>query len=123
MTLVTAILQSAHQIRRALRKDNLALKHNRVTRKVDRFLRFDIDQVRQMLANGALAVFVERGRGPKSASIRQWTEAGIEMVKTRIDQLDRDDETSQHVGDGPVRLDVRTKLVSAKKRFTAEESI
>ena len=45
------------------------------------------------------------------------------MIKARIDQLDRDDETTQNVGDGAMRIDVGAKFVSAKKRVPREERI
>ena len=68
-----------------------------------------------MIADGALAVFVERRRKPDRAAIGQRTEAGIEMIKARIDQFDRDDETAQHIRDRAMRLDVGAKFVTAEQ--------
>src|SRR3984893_9104379 len=45
------------------------------------------------------------------------------MIKARIDKLDRDDETSEHVCDCSVGIDVGTKFVPAKKHVAAEERI
>src|SRR5438132_10860814 len=76
-----------------------------------------------MATNGALAVFIE-GRGePDCASVGQRTKTGIEMIKTRIDQLDRNDKASKQVGDGTVGLDIATKFVTAKESIATEESV
>ena len=45
------------------------------------------------------------------------------MIKARIDQLDRNDETAKHVRDGAMRLDVGAKFVTAEKRVAAEERV
>src|SRR5436190_7497827 len=76
-----------------------------------------------MFADGALAVFVECSWKPNRRTIGQRTKAGIEMIKARIDKLDRDDKAAKHVCDGAMRLDVRTKLIPAKECVTAKESI
>ena len=48
-----------------------------------------------MIADGALAIFIEGGGKPKRAAIGQRAKAGIDVIKARIDQLDRDDEAAQ----------------------------
>src|ERR1700730_1863453 len=45
------------------------------------------------------------------------------MIKARIDKLDRDDETSEHVCDCSVGIDVGTKFVPAKKHVAAAEPV
>ena len=75
-----------------------------------------------MIANGALAVFIKRRREPDRAAIRQRTKASVEMIKARIDQLDRDDETAENVRDRAMRIDVGAEFVSAKKRVAARRA-
>src|SRR5438105_5440409 len=83
----------------------------------------DIDELVYVSTNGALAVFIE-GRGePDCASVGQRTKTGIEMIKTRIDQLDGNDKASKQVGDGTVGLDIATKFVTAKESISTEERI
>ena len=88
-----------------------------------RLLRLDVDQIMEVIANRALAVFIERRREPKRAAVGQRAKAGIDVVKTRIDQLDRNDEATQEIGDGAVRIDVGAKFVAAKKDVAAEERV
>ena len=45
------------------------------------------------------------------------------MIKARIDKFNRDDQATQHVGDGAMRLDVGTEFVAAEKRIAAKERI
>jgi len=87
------------------------------------FFRLDVNQISQMIANRALAIFIKRGGKPKGPAIRQRTEAGIDVVKTRIDQLDGDDEATEEIGDGAVRIDVGAKFVAAKKHIAAKERV
>src|SRR6266404_7802253 len=76
-----------------------------------------------MAANGALAVFIKGRREPDRAIVGQRTKAGIEVIKTWIDQLDRDDKTSKHVRDGTVGLDIAAKFVTAKESIATEECV
>src|SRR6266446_2457537 len=76
-----------------------------------------------MAANGALAVFIEGRREPDRTTVGQRTKAGIEVIKTRIDQLDGNDKASKHVGDGTVGLDIATKFVTAKESIATEKRI
>jgi len=43
-------------------------------------------------ANSPLPIFIKRCWKPDPTAIGQRTKAGVEMVKPRIDQLDRNDE-------------------------------
>ena len=47
-----------------------------------------IDQIRDVIANGPLSIFVERGREPEGPTIRERAKTGVDMVKAWIDQLD-----------------------------------
>jgi hypothetical protein len=47
-----------------------------------------IDQARDVIADGALAVFIESGREPNGAATGERTEASVDVIKARIDQLD-----------------------------------
>jgi hypothetical protein len=76
-----------------------------------------------VIADRALAIFIECGWEPKRAAIRQRAKAGIDVVETRIDQLDRDDEASQQIGDSAMGIDVGAKFVTAKEHVAAEESV
>src|SRR6266536_1908257 len=88
-----------------------------------RFFFIDIDELVHVSANRVLTIFVKRTWEPESASIGQRTKAGIEMVKTRIDQLDRDDKAAKHFRNRAMRLDVAAKFVAAKKSVVAEKSV
>ena len=70
------------------------VEDNSVAAKNRRLFFGDIDQVRNVIANGALAVFIESRREPHRAAVGQRTEAGVEMIKPRIDQLDRNDKAA-----------------------------
>src|SRR5512132_3949069 len=76
-----------------------------------------------MLADCALPVLIERIWKPKPTAVWQRTKAGIKVIKTRINQLHRDRKTTQHFRDGTVRLNVRTKFVTAKEHVVAEERV
>src|SRR5437899_11881754 len=89
-----------------------------------RFVFIDIDELGHVSANRALTVFVKRIWKPESAAIGQRTKAGVEMVKTRVDQLDRDDEAAKHVSDRAMRLNIAAEFVTAKKEgIPAEERV
>src|SRR5687768_8237055 len=88
-----------------------------------RLFRFDVDQIAKVIADGALAIFIERVRKPKCATIGQRAKASIDMIESRIDQLDRDDEAAQEIGDGAMRIDVGAKFVTAKENVATEESV
>src|SRR6266446_2158106 len=45
------------------------------------------------------------------------------MIKARIDQLHRDDETAEHLRDCAMRFDVGTELVTAKKRVADKKGV
>ena len=107
----------------AFRQHDVALEHNGVAGKTLRFLFFDIDQLRHVRANGTLTIFIKRRWKPDRTAIGQRTKAGVEMVKTRVDQLDRDDEAAKHVRDRAMRLNVAAELVTAKKSVAAEERV
>jgi len=91
--------------------------------RISRFLGFNVNQVRHMVANDPLAVLIERRRKPEGASIRQRTKTSVQMIETRVHQLHRDNETAQHVGHSPVRLNVGAKLVTAKERVAGKERV
>src|SRR5438270_7658817 len=76
-----------------------------------------------MRANGSLPIFIKRCWKPDCIAIGQWTKTGIEMVKARVDQLDRDDEAAEHVRNRPMRLDVAAEFVAAKKCVAREKRI
>src|ERR1041384_8247973 len=114
MTCVAALGQSRDELGRALRKNDVAIDHDRVATKMHRFLGRYVDQIRNVFANRMLAVFIERRREPDRASIGQRTKAGIEMIKARIDKFHRDDETAEHFPDGAGRVDGGAKFVTAE---------
>src|SRR5467141_675749 len=76
-----------------------------------------------MVADCALAVIVERYRKPKCATVGQGAKAGIKVVKARINQFHRDNQTAKHVCHGAMRLNVGPKFVAAKEHVAAEEGI
>src|ERR1700730_8096484 len=76
-----------------------------------------------MVADCALAVFIKGEWRPKSAAIGQRAKAGIKVIKTRVDQFHRDNQTAKHVCHGAMRLNVGAKFVAAKKHVAAKERI
>src|SRR5205809_1991122 len=76
-----------------------------------------------MLADCALAIFVEGKRKPKRAAVWQRAKTGIQVIKARINQFDRDHQAAEHVCYGPMRLNVRSKFVAAKEHVAAKERI
>src|SRR4029077_10316165 len=76
-----------------------------------------------MLANCTLPVFVKGEWKPKRAAVGQRAKAGIKVIKPRINEFDRDSETTEHLRDGAVRLNVRAKFVTAKEHIAAEERV
>ena len=88
-----------------------------------RLFRQNIDQFGHVFADRALPVVIEGCRKPNRCAIRQRAKTGVEMIKARIDELDRDDQAAKHVCNGAMRLNVGTKLVPAKKQVPTEERI
>src|SRR5205814_582804 len=117
---IAAIFQSRDKLRRAFRQNDFAAEDDGVAGKMDSFFRRNVDQVAEMIADRALAVFVERVGKPKRATVRQRTEAGIDVIKTRIDQFHRDHETAEDVRDGAMRVNVGPKFVATEKHVAAE---
>src|SRR4029077_14728264 len=123
MTVIAPLLQRGDELRRALRQNNVAIEHDGVTAKVDRFFRFDIDQVSHMLADRPLAVIVECWGKPDRAAIGQRAETSIEMIKAGIDQFDRDDESAEPVSNGAMRLYIGAEFVTAEQPVPSEKRI
>src|SRR6266550_814699 len=123
VTAVAALLQFRHELGRAFGQNDVAVDHHGVTRKVHRFFRCDIDQISHVLPDCALPVFIECIWKPKPTAVRQRTKAGIKVVKTRINQLNRNSKTTEHFRDSAVRLNVGTKFVTAKKNVVAKERV
>src|SRR5712691_8394747 len=120
---IKTVTQRGHEFRRAFRQNDFALNDNGIARKMHRLFRQDIDQFGHMFADCALPVFIE-GRGePNGGPIWQRTKASVEMIEPRIDKLDRDNKTTKHVRNRPMRLNIGTKFVAAKERITAKERI
>src|SRR5439155_14719567 len=88
-----------------------------------RLFRQDIDQFGYMFADRAPPIFVEGRRKPNCSPIGQRAKARVEMIKTWINKFHRDDEATEHVRNGPMRLNIGAKLVAAKKHVAAEEGI
>src|SRR5205807_1722825 len=86
-----------------------------VATKVHCLFRCDVDQLRNVFANGVLSVFVERSRKPNGRAVGQRTKTSVEMVKAWIDKFHRDNKTSEHLGDGAMRFNVGAEFVTAKK--------
>src|SRR2546423_13532409 len=90
---------------------------------MDGFFFDDVDQIAEMVANRALAVFVECLWKPEGAAVGQRTEAGVDVVKARINQFDGNDEAAEQVRDGAMRVDVGTEFVAAEQNVAAEECV
>ncbi len=63
------------------------------------FLWHNIDKLRHVLGDRALSVLIERRGEPNRPAVWQRTKTCVEMIKARIDQLDRNDEAAKHVRD------------------------
>src|SRR2546421_6676682 len=120
MTAVATVVQRLNEVWRAFRQNDIAFEDDGVTGEMRCFFFHDVDQVGDVLPDRALAVFIEGLRKPECAAVRQRTETGIEVVKTRIDQFHGNDEAGKNIRNRAVRLDVGAKLVAAKERVTAK---
>mgnify|MGYP001794965287 CR=1 FL=1 len=88
-----------------------------------RFLFLNVDQIGHVIADRPLPVFIERGREPDCAAVGQRTEAGVDVVKARIDQTDRNDGAVENLADGPVRTHIGEDCVTAKKSSASAEGV
>src|ERR1700736_3215332 len=123
MTSVAAIAQGGDEFGRAFGYNDVALDHDGIATEVHRLVRYDVDQIGNVFANGVLTVFVEGSGKPKSRAVGQRTKTSVEMIKARIDQFHRDDETAEHLRDGAMRFDVGTEFVTAKKCVADEKCV
>src|SRR5204863_16257 len=102
------------------------LNHDGIATKMHCLLRCDVDQIGNVLANGVLTVFIESSGKPNRRAIGQRAKTSVEMIKARIDQLRRDDETAEHLGDRARRLDLVLDAVvirRAKKEFAHKMTV
>src|SRR3984893_2861397 len=106
MAAVAAITQRGNEFRRAFRQNDVTFEHNGIARKVHRFGWHNIDKVLHLLADGALAVFVEGRRKPNGRAIGQRTKTSIEMGTTWIDKFQRDNKATEHLRDRAMRFNV-----------------
>src|SRR5438270_11931585 len=83
----------------------------------------DIDELFHVSANRELTIFVKRTWEPESTLIGQRTKASVEMIKAGIDQLDRDDEATEHVRDRAMRLDGGAEFVTGIRRVAVNKRI
>ena len=84
---VAAVAEGRDQFRRAFGQNDVAIEHDGVAGKMDRFFFGHVNQVAEVFADRALAVFIERFWEPECATIGQRTKTGVDVVKARIDQL------------------------------------
>src|SRR5437762_12814191 len=123
MATISPVRLRFNKILGAFRQHDVPLEHDGVAGKTFRLLFFDVDQLLHVRTYGTLSVFIKRRWKPNRAAVGQRTKAGVEMVKTRVDQLDRDGEAAKHVRDRAVRLDVAAEVVSAKKYVACEKRV
>src|SRR5207302_9669769 len=123
MTPVAAPSQRGDEFGRAFRHNDLALNHDGIATKMHCLLRCDVDQIGNVLANGVLTVFIESSGKPNRRAIGQRAKTSVEMIKARIDQLRRDDETAEHLRDRATRLDAGTELVTAQKHVPSKKRV
>ena len=120
---VAALSENSHKFGRAFRQDYVVIEHDRIATKMNCFFLFDIDKLVDVFGNRALTVFVKRSRKPNCITIWQRAKACIEMIKTRIDKLYRDDKAAEHVCHRKMRLDIGSELVPAEKCFARKKCI
>src|SRR5262245_31105681 len=116
-------MELRYELWRSLGQNDVFLDYHSVTRKVRSLFRCDIDQIRHVLTDHALAVLIKGVWKPERAAVRQRTKASIKVIKPWINQLHRNGETTKHFCYGTMRLNVGTKFVTAKEHLTAEQRI
>ena len=78
---------------------------------------------RDHFAQRPLAVVVEGRRIIDRHAGRQRTEAGVEVVVTRIDQFQRDHAAAQQVADLLMTADRRANAIAGQQRVAAEQGV
>ncbi len=99
------------------------IEDDRVATKDARFFFGDVNQVREMIANGALAIFIESRGEPHGPAIGQRTETSVDVIKARVDQLDGNDQATEDVRDRPMGIDVGAEFVTTEKRIAGKERV
>ena len=123
MTLVAATSQGGGQFGRAFRQNDIAFDYDSVATEMHCLLRYDVDQIGNMFANGVLTVFVERRGKPSGRAVRQGAKTSVEMIKARINKFHRDNEAAEHLCDRAMRFDVGPEFVAAKKCVAGEKRV
>ena len=108
--------------RPVVQEHGLAHDH-RVAAKRDGLLDRDLDQVRNPIAQHRAAIFVERAGIVQGKVRRQRAEAGIEVIETRVDQLERQDLDAQPLADPLVAAHIAAKPVAGDQRLAAKEGV
>ena len=81
------------------------------------------DQIRHVLADCELAVFVEGGRIPNCFAVGERAEAGVEMIVAGVDELDGNHAATEHAADLLVAGRVASHAVAGVERVAAEEGV
>src|SRR6266403_3505814 len=106
--------QRRAKLRAILGQYDVLAQYNCVTSKVCRFLGGNLDQVRNMMADCPLGVFVERRRIPYRTAARQRTETCVQMVIAVLDQFHREDQAVQKLCELVVRTNIRPETITAE---------
>src|SRR5439155_11704875 len=106
-----------------LRQHDILSENDGIAGKMGCLLSVDVDQFGDMMADGPLPVFIKGGRIPNYFTIRQRAEAGVQVIKTVLDQFHRNHEAVQHLTNPPVGTDVGTKAVAAEKNRAGKQRI
>ena len=62
----------------------------------------NFDQVLELIPDRTLSIFVKHRGEPNCTAVGQRTKAGINVIKARIHQFDRNNETTKDIRDGTV---------------------
>src|SRR5262245_517401 len=105
------------------RCDNRATNHDRVATETDRFIGGYFDQVGYVFSNDSLSVIVKRWGVPGCCAGFDRTKAGIEVIEPRIDELNWQCLTAQHLGNVLVTAHVTSNAISTEECRAGEQRI
>jgi hypothetical protein len=104
-------------------RDHAPADDNRVAAKTLGLGMFGLDQFFDVLANGALAVLIERGRIPNCFVIGERAEAGVEVIIAGIDELDRNHTAAEFAADLLMAGGVTSHAIAGVEGVAAEECV
>src|SRR6266536_263818 len=121
--IISPTLEDATDTRRACRhNDDLAHNH-RVRTEGKRFIQLEHERLGHELLNDCVTRAIPCGRVNDGMSIIKWREADVEMVETRIDELNRMHWDSKQPREHNMRGKVRTESITSQQAAAKWEDI